>query len=112
MELLIDRDGTVRCLYSEALELTALGTLSIRRASHVEPDADGKWWADLAPVDGPRLGPFERRSQALRAEVAWLEAHWLLAPSQVPQVLSQFKGSQATWLSTLCAHACEPAAVK
>ena len=39
-----------------------------RRASHVEPDADGRWWADLSPVAGPRLGPFEVRSAALDAE--------------------------------------------
>ena len=88
MELVIDCAGTVRCLYSEVLDLSVLGTPCIRRASHIEPDSDGKWWADLAPVDGPRLGPFEKRSQALMAEVAWLEAQWLLSPSQVPQILS------------------------
>ena len=36
---------------------------------------------DLRPVDGPVLGPFDRRSEALEAEVAWLEAHWLTPPS-------------------------------
>ena len=30
--------------------------------------------ADLALVCGPRLGPFDRRSQALAAEQAWLES--------------------------------------
>ena len=33
-----------------------------------------------APVGGPVLGPFDRRSEALEAERAWLEAHWLLPP--------------------------------
>ena len=59
----------------EVIDLTALGELSIRRASHVEPDDLGQWWADLAPVKGPLLGPFRRRSQALDAERLWLERH-------------------------------------
>ena len=36
------------------------------------------WLADLSPVNGPVLGPFDRRSEALAAELAWLEANWLL----------------------------------
>ncbi len=73
MQLVIDRHGQVCCLYDEAIDLTVLGALSIRRASHVEPDARCRWWADLAPVDGPQLGPYTRRSDALDAERAWLE---------------------------------------
>ncbi|MEN9664013.1 MAG: hypothetical protein RLZZ326_376, partial [Planctomycetota bacterium] len=42
------------------------------RASHVEPDADGNWGADMGPVDGPVLGPFKNRSEALGAERGWL----------------------------------------
>jgi hypothetical protein len=76
MLLVIDPDGLVRGLYGEAISLEALGPLQISRASHVEPDRDGRWWADLAPVDGPCLGPFPRRSQALDAEGQWLE-NWL-----------------------------------
>lgn len=79
MQLVVDARGQVQCLYSEAIDLAALGTLSIRRASHVEPDDVGRWWADLAPVRGPRLGPFTRRSDALAAEEGWLETHWLAA---------------------------------
>jgi hypothetical protein len=77
MRLWIDPGGIVRGLYDEAIDLTSLGPLAIRRASHVEPDGQGRWWADLSPVGGPRLGPFARRSQALDAERAWLETHWL-----------------------------------
>jgi hypothetical protein len=47
------------------------------RASLVEPDEEGRWWADLSPVDGPLLGPFRQRSQALDAEEEWLGHHWL-----------------------------------
>ena len=80
MQLLIDPRGCVRCLYTEVIDLAALGEVAIRRASHVEPAPNGGWWADLTPVHGPCLGPFRRRSQALAAEQAWLEQHWL-APS-------------------------------
>lgn len=73
MEFIIRPDGTLVCLYDEAIELTTIGRLSIRRASVVEPDETGRWFADLAPVGGPRLGPFDVRSQALAAETAWLE---------------------------------------
>lgn len=79
MDLLIDPSGNARCIYSEVLDLAALGSLSITRASHVEPTADARWTADLAPVGGPVLGPFSSRSQALGAEAAWLEANWLVA---------------------------------
>ncbi|MCI0640167.1 MAG: hypothetical protein L0Y70_13925 [Gemmataceae bacterium] len=50
---------------------------NVERASHVEPDPVGHWWADLAPVGGPLLGPFDRRSEALQAESTWLETNWL-----------------------------------
>lgn len=49
------------------------------------PDADvlreietlwpGRWWADLTPVAGPVLGPFDSRAQALQAESDWLQEH-------------------------------------
>ncbi|WP_206107683.1 hypothetical protein [Paludisphaera rhizosphaerae] len=77
MRLLVDPRGRVRCIYDEALELAALGRLAIARASFVEPDAHGRWAADLSPVGGPILGPFDRRVQALEAEVAWIERDWL-----------------------------------
>jgi hypothetical protein len=84
MQLLIDQAGWVKCIYGEAIELQTLGVMNITRGSHVEPDEAGQWWADLSPVSGPKLGPFENRSQALSAEVAWLEAHWLSPASPQP----------------------------
>ncbi len=77
VQMVIDRSGAVRCLYSEAIDLSALGVLTIQRASHVEPDEAGNWWADLSPVTGPKLGPFARRSEALQAEEDWLNQHLL-----------------------------------
>ena len=81
MRLVVEPGGQVRCLYNEGVDLASLGVLSIRRASHVEPDGEGAWWADLAPSGGPRLGPFPRRSLALAAEGAWLEQNWLGPPT-------------------------------
>jgi hypothetical protein len=78
MTLVVTPDGTVKAVYNEALDLALLGRLSIRRASHVEPTSEGRWQADLTPVGGPVLGVFSRRGDALEAERAWLEAHWLV----------------------------------
>jgi hypothetical protein len=79
MELRIHPGGEVRCLYGEAIDLHVLGQPHITRASQVEPDEQGRWWADLSPVQGPRLGPFRLRTQALDAEQEWLKRHWLMA---------------------------------
>ena len=77
MDVVINPGGTCHCIYGETINLSHLGRLSIKRGSHVEPDRDGNWIADLGPVDGPRLGPFENRSQALEAEMDWLTTNWL-----------------------------------
>ena len=76
MELII-HGGNVRCIYAETLDLRELGKSNISRASHVEPDLAGRWIADLAPVGGPKLGPFDKRTDALGAEVQWLRDNWL-----------------------------------
>ena len=84
--LRVNPDGRVCSPYTEAVDLAALGRCRIRRAGRVEPDAAGRWWADMAPVGGPKLGPFSHRSRALLAEVRWLESHpEVLAP--VPPVI-------------------------
>jgi hypothetical protein len=83
MLLIVNSAGGVRCLYDEAIELCAIGSLTITRASHVEPDASGHWWADLTPVGGVRVGPFTLRSEALAAERIWLEEHGLPLPCNV-----------------------------
>lgn len=80
MHLVIDAAGTIRCLYGEKIDLSSLGRMTIVRGSHVEPDENGQWFADLSPVSGPALGPFGRRSEALTAEARWLEANRLVPP--------------------------------
>ena len=73
MRLVVAPDGQVRAIYGEEIALDSLGPPRIVRASTVEPDREGHWHADLRPL----LGPFARRSEAIAAEVAWLEGHWL-----------------------------------
>jgi hypothetical protein len=75
MELYVAADGSAQCLYGDEISLAGIGALTIRRASHVDPDDHGQWWADLSPSAGPKLGPFVTRSAALAAECDWLTAH-------------------------------------
>lgn len=69
---MVDAAGGVRCIYDELLDLRQIGRLQITRASHVEPDQNGFWWADMGPSGGLVLGPFGSRSEALEAERGWL----------------------------------------
>ena len=74
----ISPDGIVTFIYDDALrDLMEAGSAKICRASHVEPDDDGHWVADLGPVQGPKLGPFSMRRDALAAEKEWLEQNVL-----------------------------------
>ena len=81
-------NGTMSFVYDDALaDLCDAGDTIVNRVSHVEPyDGSGgdvfaskhagSWWtADMGPVDGPVLGPFKTRSEALAAERAWLTEH-------------------------------------
>ena len=77
MQLIVQPNGTVDCIYGEEMDLDRLGLLKISRGSLVEPSSDGLWTADLSLVDGPVLGPFQSRGKALAAERHWLETHWL-----------------------------------
>ncbi|HEY4261968.1 MAG TPA: hypothetical protein VGM98_17485 [Schlesneria sp.] len=75
MELYIRPSGQIDTLYDELVDLSSLGIVQIARASHVEPDATGQWFAHL--IGGPTLGPFCHRSEALAAEQRWLIDHVL-----------------------------------
>jgi hypothetical protein len=74
MEITLLVGASVEAIYADdAVELLKdLGNVSIRRASHVEPEEDG-WYADMSPVGGPKLGPFSTRSRAIQSEVQWLQ---------------------------------------
>lgn len=70
----VDSAGQLRFVFDDrARELLTLGDASIQRASHVEPTVDCRWTADLGPIGGPVLGPFDSRGEALAAEVAEIE---------------------------------------
>jgi hypothetical protein len=77
ISLAIKPDGSIAAIHNDALvTLYDEGETTIRRASHVEPIDGGEqvnWVADLSPVNGPKLGPYRLRSDALQAEVDWLE---------------------------------------
>jgi hypothetical protein len=73
--------GTVQFMYHDALRpLLTAGEGHIRRASQVEPTPEGHWTADLSPVQGPILGPYLTRADALTAETEWLTQNWLRRP--------------------------------
>lgn len=77
----IDTRGKLEFIWNDALApLLEIGVGTIKRASHVEPTPEGKWEADLSPVSGPLLGPYDTRGEALGAEVAWLETNHLGVP--------------------------------
>jgi len=79
-----EADGSARFLYDDDLAAVAamVGGLTVRRASHVEPTADGRWTADMAPVLGPVLGPYDTRKEALDAERQWLIEHGIPVPKE------------------------------
>ncbi|MBA2116110.1 hypothetical protein [Bremerella alba] len=79
MQIVVAPGGGIRCVYDESIDLSLLGKVQISRGSHVEPSKESYWFADLAPVGGPSLGPFLKRTDAMAAEVAWLEENWLFA---------------------------------
>jgi len=92
LEIIIDADGHIGAIYSDALlpYLAAIGDqVETRRASDVEPDGTGwsawirpeTWWsrilvavgAWLCRVGACKLGPYPSRGEALAAEVAYLQ---------------------------------------
>lgn len=53
--------------------------VQIKRASNVEPmeDKPGYWYADLAPIGGPRQENFKTRDEAIQFELDWINANHL-----------------------------------
>lgn len=74
IEIVCKPDGSLSAIWDDGLvPLVAEGKATIVRASHVEPTDDGQWTADMSPVNGPVLGPFALRADALAAERVWLQ---------------------------------------
>lgn len=79
----VEATGEITCLYTEKIDLNKFGKLDISRASHVEPTPDGQWTADCTPVGGVILGPFPTHSEAIAAEVRYVNQ--LIADGKIPQ---------------------------
>lgn len=76
--IVVSATGDLQFIHDDALApLFAEGEVSIERASHVEPDAMGRWFADLSPVGGPLLSGYALRGEALQAEADWLRRNRL-----------------------------------
>jgi hypothetical protein len=75
------KGGRIHFIYDDAMRpLMDQGKTEVRRASYVEPintPVGVKWQADMSPVGGPVLGPFDLRQQALDREIEWLNEHSL-----------------------------------
>ena len=70
-----DMDALAKACVKCGVELLKdLGNVSIRRASHVEPEGDG-WSADMSPVGGPVLSGFSKRQEAIDAEIKWMKSN-------------------------------------
>ena len=79
---IVIHEGEIRFIHQDDLaEVFQAGKTTTRRASHVEP-VKGGWNADLRPVNGPVLGPFNRRDTALQAEDSWLRQHLTPVPEE------------------------------
>lgn len=78
MKIKINPDGTAIMIYTEDIDIAALGNVqSIIRASIIEPTDGNRWVPDMGPVGGPVLGAFDKRSDALAAEANWIEENIL-----------------------------------
>lgn len=72
----IIKDGKIHFIYADNMQsFLDMGEATVKRVSHVEPvtvDGEVQWSADMSPVDGPVLGPYGSRQEALDEEVRWL----------------------------------------
>jgi len=72
MKVHISPDGTLTYLYTEDVDLYHMGEVTVSRLSNIEPV--GLEW-EVIMRDGTNLGRYPKRSQALKAEVEYLEKH-------------------------------------
>lgn len=76
MKLLVSPEGVITAIYSDDLVplIKEAEKVNISRASHVEPDDKGQWWATMKPFgEEVLLGPFETHKEAITEEVNYLE---------------------------------------
>lgn len=68
--LRIDPDGTLRTLWTDAIQLAEIGDLTVTRASHVEFDETHQEWT-VELMDCTYPGPARYRNQSRAACLAW-----------------------------------------
>lgn len=83
--LRITEDGTIRGLWSDAVDLTSLGTLLVGRASHVEFDAARQCWTVVPAHTRSMVFSSRSRSEAL----AWEAEHFQPGGRFWPQSFKQ-----------------------
>lgn len=83
-EIIVAPNGMLRFIYDDDLAamLQDIGSISVCRASHVEPENGGGWTADMSPCGGPVLGPYLTRKDALKAETHWIEQNGIPIPKE------------------------------
>ena len=79
----IEPDGTVVTVYTDTVDLRALGHVRARRASVVEWDESAQAWIARILASGEALGPFATRAGAVLAERAVLATR-LASPRKGP----------------------------
>jgi len=68
MNLIVNLDGTASCLWDEAIDLTKLGKVTVRRASRIEWDAQMQQWWVRRETDGQCVFRSTSRNECLRWE--------------------------------------------
>lgn len=78
MKIVITKDSITHLYDDKLVGLQKYGKTTIKRASNVEPNKDGKWIVDLSPIGlKKKLGPFDTRKEALEKEHVYIEENYL-----------------------------------
>jgi hypothetical protein len=80
----IEADGTVVTVYTDTVDLRALGHVRARRVSVVEWDESAQAWIARILASGEVLGPFATRAKAVSAERAVLATRLAVAAKRHP----------------------------
>jgi hypothetical protein len=75
----IEPDGTVVTVYTDTVDLRALGHVRARRASVVEWDESAQAWIARVLASGEVLSPFVTRAEAVTVERAVLATRLAVA---------------------------------
>ncbi len=78
----IEPDGTVVTVYTDTVDLRALGHVRALRASIVEWDESGQAWIARILASGEVLGPFATRAEAVSSERAVLATRLAVAAEE------------------------------